>query len=197
MKRISFSLAVMSGIIILVAGACSRHAAVAKSPKDTLYIPFTKQLRQRIENNHLDIKKVQFFVDQKLILRRSMGAQKNDIKSGVILFENGQYINEVIIPKNTPGICTGVTSDGLVVSFEQQNNNSIEFGPGGLNGSYFTLYARNWSGGMADMTYDNKTYKVQCATCYNAGDIKLVVRQSEADKLEKTQRVVEGRKVDD
>lgn len=197
MKKLFFPLVVMSGVILFFGYGCSRHAAVAKSSKDTLYIPFTKQLRQRIESNHLDIKKVQFFVDQKLVLRRSMGTQKNDIKSGVLLFENGQYINEVIIPKNTPGVCTNLTSDGLMVSFELQNNNSIEFGPGGLNGSYFTLYARNWSGGTADMTYDNKTYKVQCATCYNAGDIKLVVRQSEADKLEKTQRVVEGRKVED
>lgn len=197
MKRIFFSLAITAVALLVMVSGCSRHASVAKSPKDTAYIPFTKQLKQRIENNHLDIKKVQFFVDQRLVLRRSMGAQKNDIKSGVILFENGQYINEVIIPRNTPGVCTGITSNGLMVSFEAQNNNSIEFGSGGLNGSYFTLYARNWSGGMADMTYDNKTYRVQCASCYNAGDVKLMVRQSEADKLEKTSRVVEGRKVDE
>jgi hypothetical protein len=195
MKTSLFTLVVIFAAIVLCSSSCGRHAAAAGSAKDTIYVPFTKALKQRIENNHLDIKKIQFFVDQRLVLRRSMGTQKNDIKSGVILFENGQYINEVIIPKNTPGVCMGVNGDRLLVSFEIQNNN-VEFGPGGMNEAYFTLYARNWSGGTADITYDNKTYKVQCASCFNAGDVKLGVRKSEADKLQKTQRVVEGRKVD-
>jgi hypothetical protein len=196
MKNIFIALIASSLIIILFSCGCSRHASAAKSVKDTSYIPFTKELKKRIENNQLDIKKVQFFVDQRLVLRRSLGTQKSEIKSGVILFENGQYINEVIIPRNTPGVVVGVNGDRLMVSFELQNNN-VEFGPGGLNDSYFTLYARNWSGGIADITYDNKTYKVQCASCYNAGDVRLVVRKSEADKLQKTQRVLEGRKVDE
>lgn len=196
MKSIFISLIAISGAVLLFGCSGSKHASVAKSSTDTVYIPFTKELKQRIENNHLDIKKIQFFVDQRLVLRRSLGVHKSDIKSGVILSENGQFINEVIIPKNTPGVCLGYTDDKLTVSFEVQNN-SIEFGPGGMNGSYFTLYARNWSGGMADVTYDNKTYKVSCASCYNAGDVKLLVRKSEADKMEKSQRVVEGRKVDE
>jgi len=193
--KTSFIFLIISSVLIITA-SCSRHAAVAKSSGDTTYTPFTKQLRQRIENNHLDIKKVQFFVDQRLVLRRSLGNVKSEIKSGVILFENGQYLNEIIIPRNTPGVCEAVNGDKLMISFELQNNNSIEFGPGGMNDAYFTLYARNWNNGSADMTYDNKNYKVQCASCLNAGDVKLVVRKSEADKLEKTQRVVQGRKVD-
>jgi hypothetical protein len=195
MKRTFISVLMVTGIFWLVTMSCSRHTAGSKTAKDTLYVPFTKSLKQRIESNRLDIKKVQFFVDQKLVLRRSMGTQKNDIKSGVILFENGQYINEVIIPRNTPGICVGANGDRLMISFEVQNN-SVEFGPGGYNDGYFTLYAHNWSGGTAEMVYDNKNYKVQCATCVNVGDVKLMVRKSEADRLQKTQRVVEGRKVD-
>jgi len=194
MKRIFISVVIVASVCLLVCG-CSRHSAGAKTARDTFYIPFTRALKQRIESNHLDIKKVQFFVDQKLVLRRSMGTQKNDIKSGVILFENGQYINEVIIPRNTPGVCVGANGDRLMISFELQNN-SVEFGPGGFNDGYFTLYAHNWNSGSAEMIYDNKNYKVQCATCLNVGDVKLMVRKSEAEKLQRTQRVVEGRKVD-
>ncbi len=196
MKTSFFSLLGIFFLLAIAGPGCSRHAAVAKTSRDTLYTPFTKELRQQIENNHLDIKKVQFFVDQELVLHRSLGTQKSDIKSGVILFEKGQYINEVVIPKHTPGVCEVINGNSLQVSFELQNNN-IEFGPGGLNNTYFTLYARNWTGGTADITYDNKNYKLQCATCYNAGDVKLLVRKSEADKLERSKRTVEGRKVED
>ena len=191
MKNIFYAATVMAAFICLSGCSGSKHAA-----KDTVYIPFTKQLKQRVENSHLDIKKVQFFVDQKLVLRRSLGTQKSEIKSGVILFENGKYINEVVIPKYTPGICETAVGDKLMISFELQNN-SIAFGPGGLNADYFTLYARNWNGGIAEMTYDNNNYKVQCTTCANVAEVRLVVKKSEADKFQKNQRVVEGRKVSD
>ena len=192
MKNSFYSaVAIISGAIFLSGCSGSKHAS-----KDTVYIPFTKQLKQRVQNSNLDIKKVQFFVDQKLVLRRSLGTQKSEIKSGVILFENGQYINEVIIPKYTPGICENIFGDKLMISFELQNN-SIAFGPGGLNADYFTLYARNWNNGTAEMTYDNNPYKVQCVTCSNVGEVRLVVKKSEADKFQKNQRVVEGRKVAD
>ena len=191
MKRIFFSFVIFTGIIVLAA-SCRRHAS---PQKDLTFIPFTKQLKQRIESSNLDIKKVQFFTDERLVLRRSLGTQKSEIKSGVILFDNGEYINEVIIPKNTPGICEGVNGDKLMVSFEV-NNNTVEFGPGGINNSYFTLYAHNWNHGTAEMIYDNKTYKVECVSCLNAGDVKLLVRKTEADKLERNKRIVEGRKVD-
>ncbi len=187
--------ALLAVIVTLFSCGGSRHASAVKPSTDTFYIPFTKDLKKRIENNNLDIKKVQFFIDERLVLRRSLGTQKSDIKSGVVLFENGQYINEVIIPRHTPAVCESVTGDRLMISFELQNND-IEFGPGGANENYFTLYAKNWNGGSADITYDNKLYKVQCATCYNAGDVRLVIRKSEADKLQRTQRIVEGRKVD-
>ena len=191
MKKSFYAILTIVGMSLLFSCSSSKHAS-----KDTVYIPFSKQLKQRVQNSNLDIKKVQFFVDQKLILRRSLGTQKSEIKSGVILFENGQYINEVIIPKYTPGICENVIGDKLMISFELQNN-SIAFGPGGLNQDYFTLYARNWNNGSAEMTYDNNSYKVQCVTCSNVGEVRLVVKKSEADKFQKNQRVVEGRKVTD
>ncbi len=169
------------------------------SSRDTtsaaMYVPFTTALRQRILNNNLDIKKVQFFIDQKLVLRRSLGTKKVDIKSGVLLLENGEYIQEVIIPKYTPGICEGMNGDDLLISFESQNNN-IEFGPGEYTKNYFMLYGKNWNNGTGELAYDNATYKVTCGSCYNAQDAKLVVKKSEADKYNRYQRVVKGRKVD-
>lgn len=197
MKQFFFSLLIVCGIFILFGCGGSRYVYTppAKPANDTLYLPFTKDLKQRVVSNKLDIKKVQFFVDQKLVLRRDLGTEKGDIKSGVILFENGRYIHEVIVPRYTPGICEVDNDDRLQISFEIQNNN-IEFGHGGLNDNYFVLYARNWNTGTADLTYDGQTYKISCGSCSDVSLAKLVVRKSEADKLQKTQRVVEGRKVD-
>ena len=159
-----------------------------------LFVPFTKDLEDRIVSNNLDIKKVQFFIDQRLILRRTLGSQKSDIKGGQILFENGVYIHEVIIPKYTPGICEGIDGDRILISFELKNND-IKFGPHGDNQQSFTLSARNWSNGTGELTYDNATYTVKCATCPNVAVTTLLVKKSEAHRLQKTQRIVRGRRV--
>jgi hypothetical protein len=161
---------------------------------DNLFVPFTKDLQERITSSNLDIKKVQFFIDQRLILRRTLGNQKSNIKGGQILFENGLYIHEVIIPKYTPGICEGIDGDRISISFELQNND-ISFGPHGNNLQSFTLSARNWSNGTGELTYDNATYSVKCATCTNVAATTLLVKKSEAHKIQKTQRIVKGRRV--
>jgi len=164
------------------------------STNGNLYVPFTKDLLDRINSNNLDIKKVQFFIDQRLILRRTLGSQKSNIKGGQILFENGLYVHEVIIPKYTPGVCDGFDGDRISISFEVQNND-IKFGPHGNNQESFTLSARNWNNGTGEITYDNATYTVKCAACPNVALTTLLVKKSEAHKLEKTQRIVQGRRV--
>ena len=166
------------------------------SDNGNLYVPFTKDLLDRINSNNLDIKKVQFFIDQRLILRRTLGTQKSNIKGGQILFENGLYIHEVIIPKYTPGVCEGFDGDRISISFELQNND-VKFGPHGNNQESFTLSARNWNNGTGEITYDNATYTVKCAACPNVALTTLLVKKSEAHRLQKTQRIVRGRRVTD
>jgi hypothetical protein len=178
--------------------SCSNKIQSKKGPEkkgeDTVYVAFTKALRQRVISNNIDIKKVQFFIDQKLILRRTLGSEKAEVQSGVILFEKGAYINEIIIPAFTPGVCESVNGDRLRISFEKQGN-YIEFAA--LNDVYFKLTGSNWDiyNGTTDINYENNTYKVQCASCSSAGEAKLVVIKKEIDNMQQMQRVVEGRKV--
>jgi hypothetical protein len=188
---------ILASLFLFFCFSCSNKMQPKKTPEkkeDTVYVAFTKGLRQRVANNNIDIKKVQFFIDQKLILRRTLGSEKAEVQSGVILFEKGAYINEIIIPAFTPGVCENVNGDRLRISFEKQGN-YIEFAA--LSDSYFKLTGSNWdvANGTADINYDNFTYKVQCASCSSAGEAKLVVIKKEIDNMQQMQRVVEGRKV--
>src|SRR6185312_631902 len=80
----------------------------SSSRKMSNYVPFTRDLRQKLEKENIDLKQVQFYVDQKLILARNLGDQKVVVNSGVVRLENGKFINEVIIPTLTPGVCESV-----------------------------------------------------------------------------------------
>ena len=190
-------------ILSLICLSCSKkvHPAkpvvVQKKGDDTTYVAFTKSLKQRIGSSNIDLRKIQFFVDQKLVLRRTLGSDKAEVESGVILFEKGSYINEIVIPAYTPGICEVVNGDRLQISFEKQGN-ALEFAA--LNENiYFKLTGTHWDNinGSADVNYENNVYRISCASCSSAGQAKLVVIKKEIDNLQQMQRVVEGRKVTD
>ena len=198
MKNIFLINVLLSAILL---SSCAKKTLVASAPpvvsttKEVLYVPFTKELRQRIENNNLDIKKIQFFVDQQLIMRRTLGTEKADVKSGELLFEKGQYINEVVIPAFTPGVLENIAGDRMKISFEIQNN-EIEFAALGDN-TFYRLVGSNWNNanGSADIVYENKVYRVVCGSCSSAGDAKLVVIKKEIDKMDNKKRIVQGRKI--
>lgn len=188
MRRI-FAAASLASMIFLFSCSSSR-----KVTKDNV-VPFTRDLRQRLEKDNIDLRQVQFYIDQKLILSRNLGDQKLEVHSGVVKMENGRYINEVIVPAFTPGICDTTQSDKLMVSFEK-GNNDLAFGPGsGYTINQYVLYGTEWKNGTAAVTFDSNKFRARCGTCSDVASVTLVVRKSEIDKIDRKSRTLKGRVV--
>jgi len=159
------------------------------------FVPFTRDLKQKLEKENIDLKQVQFYVDQKLILSRNLGDEKLAVTSGVVRLENGKYVNEVIVPSFTPGICEGAEGDKLMISFEKGNNN-LAFGPGsGYTFNEYSLYGVEWKNGTTAVTYDSNKFRARCGTCQDVASITLLIRKSEMDRIERKFRTVKGRTV--
>jgi hypothetical protein len=159
------------------------------------FVPFTRDLRTKLEKENIDLRQVQFYIDQKLILSRNLGDQKVEVKSGVVKLENGKYTNDVIIPAFTPGICDNTDNDRLMINFEK-GNNDIAFGPGsGYTFNEYVLYGTEWKNGTAAVTYDSNKFRARCGTCSDIASATLVIRKSELDKMEKKSRTLKGRTV--
>ena len=172
--------------------SCSSTSKMAKN-----YVPFTRDLKAKLEKENIDLKEVQFYIDQKLILSRNLGDQKLEVKSGVVKLENGKYINDVIIPPFTPGICNATENDRLMISFEK-GNNDLAFGPGsGYTFNDYVLYGTEWKDGTAAVTYDSNKFRARCGTCADVASATLVIRKKELDKMERKSRVLKGRTVSD
>jgi hypothetical protein len=192
-------LVLMTSVSLVLCLFCStgcNRKAFATGPDtyvDTSYITFTKSLKQRLDRDGIDLKRVQFYVDQKLVLRRAMGSEKGVVKSGVIVFDNGQYMNELVIPAYTPGVCESVNGDDMKISFDVPGK-SIEFGALYANNN-FILIGTNWHNGTVDLTYDNQLYQVSCGTCNNVADAKLVVRKNQTFKKDENAKILAGRRV--
>jgi hypothetical protein len=125
-----------------------------------------------------------------------MGDQKTVVHAGVVRLENGKYINEVIVPAFTPGICDTIINDRLMISFEK-GNNDLAFGQGsGYTFSQFVLYGTEWKNGTAAVTFDSNKFRASCGTCQDVASATLVVRKSEIDKFERKIRTLKGRKIE-
>jgi hypothetical protein len=190
MRRISSVILCFVGATLLF--SCSGTSKMAKN-----YVPFTRDLKAKLEKENIDLKEVQFYIDQKLILSRNLGDQKVEVKSGVVKLENGKYINDVIIPPFTPGICNATENDRLMISFEK-GNNDLAFGPGsGYTFNDYVLYGTEWKDGTAAVTYDSNKFRARCGTCSDVASATLVIRKKELDKMERKSRVLKGRTVSD
>ena len=189
MRRIATVFCCLASLIFFFSCTSSRKSRNS-------FVPFNKELKQKLEKDNIDLKQVQFYVDQKLLLSRNMGDQKTEVHAGVVKLENGKYINEVIIPAFTPGICDTILNDRLMISFEK-GNNDLAFGQGsGTTFSNYVLYGSEWKNGTAAVTFDSNKFRARCETCADVATATLVVRKSEIDKFERKIRTLKGRKVD-
>ena len=158
------------------------------------YVPFTKDIYQKLLANKIDLKAVQYFVDQQLVLSRNLDNNKMEVVNGIIKTSNGNKVDEVVIPIYAKGICELVEGDGLRISFEEGTNfkflNSKAYSP-----DNFIFAGANWKDGSCDIDYKNVRYRVNCGTCSSAADAKLVVKQSFLDNNNINSRTLKGRSV--
>jgi len=176
--------------------SCSRkHFATAPptAANDTSFVPFTKSLKQRLEHDGIDIKKIQFYTNEKVVLQHATGVEKGQVQSGIIMIDYGQSLNQITIPAWTPGVCEKVDGDVLMISFDAPGK-AIEFGALYANTSFIPV-GTNYHNNSVDITYDNQPYTATCASCGNVQDVKLFVRKNQAYKSDDKSRVVMGRKV--
>lgn len=88
---------------------------------------FTEQLRQKAENQKIDLTKIQFYNSDKIVLSRTLASSEVSLASGKVTFQNGVYTEIIKIKKNTRGKCDMIGSNILNISFEAGNNRSLVF----------------------------------------------------------------------
>jgi hypothetical protein len=157
------------------------------------YVAFSRELQMKLMAYNVDVKRVQFYIDQKLILTRALDSAKAEVASGSVRFINGKLINEIIIPAYTPGIVESADLNGLRVSFE--NGNSFLFVPA-EGEDKFVVAGNNWDNGSVEVPYDKNIYRAAAGvTNGSVADVKLVVKLTDVTKSDKKTRTLQGRKL--
>lgn len=153
---------------------------------------FTQDLQSQYRWSEDELKKIQFYVSRDIVLKRELTGGSSDIVSGKIKIEDGRKIEEVVIRKGTPGaFIFSPKSERFAISFEENDNNYLMFGPSPKYSDRFVVLASDWDRRSGDVTYGDKKWRVSSDAAYAA----LLVDLRKISKVDRNTRVAKGRKV--
>ncbi len=156
--------------------------------------PFTQKLYDRNDWSEAELKKVQFYLSEDIVLRREVTKGGSRIESGTIKVVNGSKVEEVVIRKGTPGVITFMPKhDRFAVSFEEGNDERfLMFGPNPKYGNRYALLASGWKRRGGEVTYDGSKFYTTSDSAYAT----LLVNLKKVRKVSVKSRTASGRKID-
>lgn len=159
---------------------------------------FTKETKEKLEAKGVDLKKIQYYNSETVVLLREIKDEEIKVAEGKVRIENGKNVEEIIIKRNTPGVFAEAnTSNAMMIQFEKGNNKILPFVPSKDYSGRRNIYELGSldvvnSGGsrLAVVNYDDKKYSIVYGS--NAA---LLIDKSVLTKEERKTRVAEGVKV--
>jgi len=178
-QKLKFLLAV-SGLFVLF--SCSPRLS-----------PFTQQLYESNNWTENDLKQIQFYLSDDVVLRREASNGQTRIEGGEIKMVDGRRVEEIVIREKTPGILIFMPKEKrFAVSFETNDERFLVFGPNPKAGNRYVLLASDWKKRGGTVTYEGKPWYTPSASAYAA----LMVDLKKARKIRVKSRTARGRKID-
>lgn len=130
--------------------------------------PLTENLVRENNWTEDDMRKIQFYLSEDIVMTRQLGGSASTIESGEIKIINGRKVEQVVIPKGTPGVAMfSPARDRVAVSFENGSENRfLMFGANDKMGGRFVLLAKEWNRRTGTVTYEEKLYRVEGNSAY-------------------------------
>jgi hypothetical protein len=121
-----------------------------------------------------------------------LSAGETKIKEGKIIIKDGQQVEEVVIKSGTPGVLVLMPrEDRFGISFEEDDNAYLMFGPNPKIEYRYALLAQEWEEDYGNIHYKGKLYSVDSASA----DASLMVDLKKTGKDEYQTHQASGRTV--
>lgn len=155
-------------------------------------IPFTEQLRNDWKFTDEEIKSLQFYVHDDVLISRHVTNGSRGIVKGKLVSRYGKLIDEIELPAGTPGIVILAKEDRLYICFEGDCTATLTFGCSAScinnkEGRYNT-FANDWDGNVARVDYGGESYWMKPSTY-------VEIDRSALDNVEKNRRVIPGKRL--
>lgn len=155
--------------------------------------PFTQRLYDEYRWTESELKRIQFYLSDDVVMRRELTGSKSEIISGEIKLIDGRKVEEIIIPAGTPGVFLFSPKDErFAISFEDGGDDRfLMFGPNPKAGNRYVLLASDWNRRTGKVTYAGTMYLVNS----NDAFATLMVDLKETRRISINRRTARGRTV--
>lgn len=156
--------------------------------------PFTQELYDKHRWTDSELKKIQFYLSEDVLLKRQMSSGESHITGGKIRIEDGRRIEEIRIPSGTPGVLLFKPKEKrFAVSFESNDDDLyLMFGPNPKLKNRYALLAKEWDDEQGKIHYNGNLYDVDAKSALAA----LMVDMKKTGTTEYDSRKAEGRRVE-
>lgn len=161
---------------------------------------FTVETKLQVEKANINVTQLQFYNSEEIVLTRQLSKEDIGVEKGRIKIQNGRQVEEIIIPRNTPGICEVNDEKTLKVSFDKGNDNAIAFLVERRNGvvtegSHFKIAAKEWVSTERGNKVGKMDYEGKVFTLVRGFNSRLLIDKSVLNKVDRDTKVAKGRKL--
>jgi hypothetical protein len=154
--------------------------------------PFTKRLQNQFEWSESELQRIQFYLSEDIVLRRTLGIGESRITDGKIKVVDGREVEQVVFKEGTPGVLLfSPKQNRLAISFEEDSERFLMFGPNPQAGGKYVLLAKDWDKRVGQVSYNGKTYNTTSQSALSC----LMVDLDKHRELDYKSETVGGRKV--
>jgi hypothetical protein len=162
-------------------------------------IPFTQEVRQQYTLTDQELRSIQFWTSDDIILHRDVtDASEVGTDRGTLKVKSGRTIEEVVIRRGTPCVVQSVMDNKrLVLSFGEGPNELLVFGDVSdkgvrfRRGHYYAMLAADFRNGRDVVEFDGKEFIVADP----GHPVFLLFKMTSIRELERSTKTVKGKKL--
>ncbi len=173
-------------LVILAVGMLSLSACSSK-------IYFTQAIRDQYKLTPEELKGIQFYLSDEIILRRGeTNENQKSTEDGKLIVQSGKNIEQLVFKPNTEGgVEQVVDSKGMTVAFEEGAGNYLVFSSARNRNGLYTLQAMTWENGRGKVSYGDDVWY----SAPGSEGAALMFKMKSIRKLRVNEKVAKGRKV--
>ncbi len=155
--------------------------------------PFTQKIYEEYSWDDKDLKRIQFYLSENIVLRRKFNEGESNIQDGIIKTIQGEKIEEIIFRKGTPCIYLfSPKSNRFAISFEFSDPPKyLMFGPNPKYGNRYMLLGKEWDRNSGTITYNGLNWYTTTESAISC----LMVDLQKSNVSERNAQVVRGQRV--
>lgn len=165
-------------VLVLLLSGCAKKTA------------YTKSVQERYQLSEQEIKKIQFYTSEDIVMLKSESQSGRETKEGELVVSSSTSEDRLIIKKGTPCVVTAIDGDKFRISFETDAK-TLTFESKSAS-SYYLLVAETVENGKAKVNYGTENYILQ----QGSGAVYLLFKLKKLKKYKSRDQFVKGRKVD-